>query len=259
MLNNNSDKWHRLWIVFIRLLKNQITKHTFSSASPINAMLPVVESAFKMDVTNRCRAFQCWDVLIDNFSMESNESYVAKRLKLLIIPLKSNNAKVEETALAKLKTWWHLIRSYQTRLDRFVDKVIISFLHFCFGRHGGSSPKSSFVPGLINNNTKKKSVEAFIELAGHLSCPGCVNVPALNTRIISKSILVDHWNDWAYSLKKAISILNEDVGITIHQIECLWKSSVMIVADLPDNNIRKDLFYELLNIIDNYLKVIITF
>lgn len=250
MLNNNSNNWHRLWIVFVRLLKDQITKTTFSSASPINSMLPVVEVAFKMDVPNRCRAFQCWNVLIDNFRMETNLAYIVKRMKLLIIPLKSNNAKVEETAIAKLNTWWHLIISYQTKLDKFVDKVLISFLQFCFG-----SPSPSFVPGLISENTKKLAVEAFVELGGHLCCSGCGDMTKLTKKIVSKSILVDHWGNWVYSLKKAISILNEDIGVTIQQIQCLWKSFVVTVAELPDNNIRKDLFNELLAVLESLEKV----
>ncbi|CAH2241275.1 jg3336 [Pararge aegeria aegeria] len=93
LLEKGSDYWHRLWIVFIKLLKNQITKCTNTTSSPINALLPCVEKAFKMDIRNRCRAFLCWNMLISNFAKETHEAFLNKRLRLLIVPLASNNAK----------------------------------------------------------------------------------------------------------------------------------------------------------------------
>ncbi|CAH0748354.1 unnamed protein product [Diatraea saccharalis] len=253
MLLKGSKCWHRLWIVFIRLLKHQITRICSPGGSPINLLLPVVETAFKMDVANRCRAFQCWDVLIDNFHTETNEANIVKRVKLLIVPLRSNNAKVEETTLAKLNTWWHLIRSFQNRMEKFVDSILISFLHFCFGKHALQN-KQPLVPCLISSNTKKRAVEAFIEIAGHLSCSGCVDLPKLNKRIVSKKFLVDYWNDWIFSLKVAISISIQNVGVTQQQVVCAWKSFALIISELPDNNIRKDLFDELLLMLDTMLQ-----
>ncbi|XP_028170792.1 LOW QUALITY PROTEIN: telomere-associated protein RIF1 [Ostrinia furnacalis] len=249
MLVNGRKNWHRLWIVCIRLLKNQITRIMSKVGSPINSMLPVVETAFKLDVTNRCRAFQCWDVLIDNFHTETNESYIVKRLKLLIIPLQSNNAKVEATALAKMKTWWHLIQKFESRLGNFVETIIISFLHFCFGKQ-----KPGFVPGLLTVETKKQALEMLIALAGHSSCTGCVNVPKLNGKIISTNILIDFLNDWMYSLKVAIVNYKENIGITIKQMTCLWRSFIAIVAELPDNNVRNDIFKEFLAIVQTCIK-----
>ncbi|CAH0406408.1 unnamed protein product [Chilo suppressalis] len=245
MLLKGSKCWHRLWIVFIKLLKHQITRITNPGGSPINSMLPVVETAFKMDVANRCRAFQCWDILISNFHKETNEAHIVKRLRLLIIPLKSNNAKVEETILAKLNTWWHLLRCFHNKMDKFIDEILISFLHFCFGKHNAQN-QQALVPCLLTDKTKKRAVEAFIEIAGHLNCSGCVDFPKLNGRVVSKKILVDYWNDWVHSLKVAIKICTENVGVTLQQTICLLKLFVQIIGELPDNNIRRDLFDELL-------------
>ncbi|XP_047987980.1 telomere-associated protein RIF1 [Leguminivora glycinivorella] len=244
LLSSGSVLWHRIWMIFIRLLKAQITMNKPGVGSPINSMLPVVEMAFKMDIKSRCRAFECWNVLIDNFSAETNELFVNKRIKLLIIPLRSNNAKVEETALAKLDTWWHLIKQYETRAD---ERMLYPFLHFCFGRH--IPEKTALVPGMISPAVKKNCVEAFVEMVGHVNCEGCVSRPRLKSKIISPKVLVDHWSDWTHSLKMAIKVsIEEDVGIGKQSIICAWKSFVMTLAEMPENNIRKDLFNDLLTI-----------
>ncbi|XP_052757500.1 telomere-associated protein RIF1 isoform X2 [Galleria mellonella] len=249
LLESGNCNWYRLWIAFIKLLKNQITRSNTNLGSPINSLLPVVENAFKMDAINRCRAFLCWEVLIDNFLPETNEVYLAKRLKLLLIPLHSNNAKSQDIAIAKFRTWWHLIRQFQHKIDKFIDQVIISFLHFCFGKNVVPQ-KVIFVPGLLSFETKKLGIEAFIEIAGHLDCNGCGNLLKLNGRIINTNTLVSYWNHFAYSLQKTIFIVaNEPVGITTAQVLCLWKSFILTIGELPANNIRKDIFTELLSVL----------
>ncbi|XP_073943832.1 uncharacterized protein isoform X2 [Choristoneura fumiferana] len=245
MLVNGIQHWQRLWIIFIKLLEDQITTYRPGVGSPINSMLPVVENAFKLDITNRCRAFQCWKVLIDVFSAEINEQFVTKRIKLLLIPLKLNNAKVEETALAKLDTWWHLIKRYESRID---DSILYPFLHFCFGKH--VPDKMPTVPGLISPKMQESCVKAFVELVGHVKCEGCGLQERLKGKLITTKVLVNHWNDWVYSLKMAIQMSGrDDVEVGLKPISCAWKSFVMTIAELPDNNIRKDLFYELLALI----------
>ncbi|XP_059056938.1 telomere-associated protein RIF1 isoform X2 [Achroia grisella] len=249
LLENGCPTWHRLWIAAIKLLKNQITRNNTNVGSPINSLLPVVEKAFKMDAENRCRAFQCWEVLIDNFLPEPNEVYLTKRLKLLLIPLHSNNAKSEDIVIAKFNTWWHLIRQSQNKIDKFIEKVIISFLNFCFGKNVVSD-KTILVPGLLSKKTKNFGIEALTEIAGHLKCHGCGKLPKLNTRIISTKHLVSYWNHLAYFLQKSIQVaVNESIGITAAQVLCLWNSFVLTIGELPENNIRKDIFTELLTVL----------
>lgn len=255
LLENGSSLWHRLWIVCIKLLGHQITRNVSGMGTPINSMLPVVEAAFKIDADNRCRAFQCWSVLIDTFAKETNDNCVNKRLKLLVIPLRLNNAKVEETALAKFETWWHLIVKFSTRLGVFTDVVLTSFLHFCFGKYNASG-KPSFIPGQISDKLSMKCVDAFVEIVGHVGCEGCTDVPRLKERLLKKKYLIEHWHDWSYSLKTAINLLikkgNED---SQKQMSCIWKSFLLTVGELPDNNIRTDLVNELLNHFENFVEV----
>ncbi|CAG9585278.1 unnamed protein product [Danaus chrysippus] len=247
LLEQGNEAWHRLWIVFIKLLKSQITKNTSTVGSPINSMLPVVETAFKMDVQNRCRAFKCWNVLIDNFSSETNEVYINKRIKLLIIPLLSNNAKVEETALAKLKTWWHLIKCFHSNMNNFSETILIPFLHFCFGKP--VSDKPVIIPGMISNVTKTECVKVFINIVGHDSCNACGEYPKLREKIINAKVIVSHRSIWIHSLTSALKICIENDFKEEH-IECVWKSSIMTIGEISEDNVRRDIFNEVLAILE---------
>ncbi|XP_034840376.1 telomere-associated protein RIF1-like [Maniola hyperantus] len=251
LLKNRSNYWYRLWIIFIKLLKGQITKCSYSTVSPINTLLPCVEMAFKLDVKNRCRAFLCWNAIIDNFSKEPNEALLDKRLKLLMVPLTANNAKIEETALAKLKTWWYLITCFEAKLDKYLELVVMPFLIFCFGRPGGNV----LIPGKICAKTKIESVQAFINIIGHSQCEGCVPLPRLNTKLLNTKLLVNHYRHWIHSISSAIRIcVEQNDEFTKEQIKCVWKSFIMTIGELPENNIRRDLFNEALIMLDELTK-----
>lgn len=260
LLQNGSDVWHRVWIVFIKLLKHQVTQSLSSIGTPINSMLPVVEEAFKVDVMNRCRAFECWSVLIDSFSTETNKSDIKKRIKLLLIPLRLNNAKAEETALAKFRCWWHLIEKFQNKVETFNETILILFLYFCFGKHT-SSDKSMIIPGQISTAVKKQCVKALVDIVGHVDCDGCTDLPKLSGgKLIQTTNLVKDWEHWVYSLTSAIKMsANADDGLTQKQMTCLWKSYNIIIGELPENNVRKDLFSAMLSIVSDLVKVIYFF
>lgn len=255
LLESQDDNWYRLWIIFIKLLKSQITKSMSNTGSPINSMLPVVEMAFKMDIQNRCKAFLCWNVLIDNFSTETNETYINKRIKLLVIPLTSNNAKVEETALAKLNTWWHLICNFYLHMDKISNVVLMPFLYFCFGK--SVSDKPLFIPGTISETTKAQCVQVLINVCGHVNCQGCVNLPKLKGKLLTPKMLVDNWKEWIHFLTSALKSCAENDNFTNEQIECLWKSFIKTIRELPDNNIRRDLFMEVLSVLNKLTMVTI--
>ncbi|KAJ2952976.1 hypothetical protein O0L34_g7352 [Tuta absoluta] len=256
-LTRGSQHWHTLWKIFIMLLKDQITKVNKTGASPINALLLVVEDAFRMDPSYRCKAFECWNVLIDNFSTGLNESLVEKRLKLLMIPLKLNNAKVEETVLSKLETWWHLIRRFHGKIDKFTDTILIPFLQFCFGKPSDDKTKDGktvTVPGQMSNALSLKCIEAFVEIVGHKECEGCCTLPRVDSRLITTKLLVEHWSLWLHAFRVAMKTGAENnVDTVIKRMRCLWKGFLTVISELPDNQIRADLVTELLNCVDEFV------
>lgn len=219
-------------------------------------MLPAVETAFKMNVKNRCRAFLCWNVLIDNFATETNEIYINKRLKLLMIPLTSNNAKVEETVLAKLNTWWHLIRQFESKIDTCFETILLPFLHFCFGKPAVPE-KPVFAPGLLTINTKRQVLQAFANIAGHINCDCTVNMSKLNRKILSSNnLLVDHWDNWTNSLTMTIRIcVNDNSDSVMQHFKCIWKSFIANIAEVSKSTDRHNLFVELLTILEVLLQV----
>lgn len=245
LLNADCDGWHRLWIIFVKLLKHQITQSLSTIGSPINSMLPVVEAAFKLDAKKRTKAFECWNVLIDSFSSKINLNNLHKTLKLLIIPLKSNNARTEETILAKFKCWWHLLRKFQNQMDMFLDTVLVSFLHFCFGQDN----TDKLIPGMISVNMKRMCNQALVDIVGHINCDGCTDLPQLKGKLINTKHLVDNWNHWIYSLTYVLKTANTSYGLTKQQTNCMWKSFILTIGELPENNIRKDLFASLMSIV----------
>ncbi|XP_075969751.1 uncharacterized protein LOC142972469 [Anticarsia gemmatalis] len=254
LLQAGNDAWCRLWIIFVRLLKSQITQSFSGIGTPINSMLPVVEIAFKLDVPRRCKAFECWKALIDSFSNEINETNVNKRIKLLLIPLKSNNAKAEETALAKFDCWWHLLKKFQHKMD--LDSVMIYFLNFCYGRHTVVTLiPTAVIPGQISPRMIKLCNLAIVDLVGHVNCNGCTSLIPLDGKIITTTHLVDNWNQWIFSITSVVvKTAKNDNPLTQQQLTCLWKSFLMTIGDLPDNNIKNDLFAETLGIVFNLVQ-----
>lgn len=254
LLEGGCPHWHRLWIIFIKLLQNRVTKSPNTSPSPINVLLPCVEMAFKMKTPDKCRALLCWNVLINNFSKETKEALLNKKLKLLMIPLTSRNAKVEETALAKFETWWNLITCFQSRMmDTFSEMVIIPFLSYSFGK---ASPISDLNLVNISEKTKVLCVQAFVNIVGHAKCEGCVALPKLNVKLLNTKLLVSHWQEWLHCLSSAIRICVEPTSeISDKAIQCVWTSFIMTIAELPDNKIRRDLFHETLKMLEGLTQV----
>lgn len=264
-LNLNGTIWHRFWAVLIKLLKNQITR-ICAYGSPIKSMLEVLETAFQMDAPTRCRAFQSWDILIDSLSTDSNATSIPRYLKLLRIPLKVNNAKTEDTTRAKLHTWWNLIRKFHTKLDQFTNEVLLEFLHFMFGKKAydkNNVPYHLAGAGQKYDSLKSLCLQAFVEIVGHYAnCNCCTVLPKLNEKMLNTKLLASHWDEWMRALKTAILITNniyeadnDKIVNDRMQILCVWKAFVISIAELPPNGVRKDMFNELIQVLNDLLQV----
>ena len=58
-----------------------------------------------------------------SLSVASDVLYNAKRLKLLLQPLRASSAKQEVVAQAKLDTWWHLVTRLGPKAAMNFDQV----------------------------------------------------------------------------------------------------------------------------------------
>lgn len=216
-------------------------------------MLPVVESAFKLDTDTRYRAFLCWSELIDIFARDIHDSSVPRRIKLLMVPLKVNNAKAKETAQAKFTTWWHLIVKFKPKLENYFKDIIVPFLHFCFGQNNSAE---NVLLSLFTYELKMQCAEAFIELTGHVYCDGCTKIKKLNGKLLSTNNLVHFWKDWTHSLRSVTLIIAKNTNeCSNKKIRCMWKSFLLTIGEMPDNSLRKDMVLELLNELNGLVKV----
>ncbi|KAK8725168.1 hypothetical protein OTU49_010733 [Cherax quadricarinatus] len=134
------------WKMIVQFLGKELHPGT----SLINGLLEVVEKGFKSSKPEiRVDAFNCWRALIDNFSLDDSVLTHSKRLKLLLAPLKANNAKTEDIAYAKLLAWWHLVCKLGKKASINFDMIVVPLLRFCFGC--GSSSGGAAV-GLAERN-----------------------------------------------------------------------------------------------------------
>lgn len=142
-----------------RLLVLILGKNLHSRTTLINGFLEVVEKAFKSPKSEfRVDAFKCWYVLIGNFSNDIEVLTQPKRLKLLIAPLKSNNAKTEDIAYMKLHTWYFLLSKVENHIIEHFDLVVIPLLKFCFNSNrilqSGASERTLLMSGAPTPCTK---------------------------------------------------------------------------------------------------------
>lgn len=260
-LLKDNNTWYRIWIVIVKLLNTQITVNS-KYGTPIQSLLGVVESAFKIE-EHKVNSFKCWDTLINCLSSDANTKCLQRYIKLLLIPLKVNNAKNDIIARAKLFTWWNIIRKFQSKLNQFTDEVVISFLHFAFGKPEYSKSCSWSCTGLSHSSIHMLCLQVLVQIVGHNeNCQCCSDLPHLNEKILTNKLLASHWDDWMVALKVAIQmsckILANDTTATNGplQVLCVWRAFVMSIAELPPNGIRKDMFNALLKVLIDFVQVL---
>ncbi|XP_034952026.1 telomere-associated protein RIF1 [Chelonus insularis] len=133
LVKAKQSDWCYLWCFSLEIVGADL----FHGADLINDLLLVEEKAFKSnDMTIRHQAFISWKSLINIFASNPTHFVVARRIKLLCIPLNSKNSKTETIAVTKLEVWWHLIVKLYPYLETFSNEVIFQFLNFCFGPLG---------------------------------------------------------------------------------------------------------------------------
>ncbi|KAK7010543.1 telomere-associated protein RIF1 [Biomphalaria glabrata] len=117
-----------VWILLIKLVGKEIHK-----GSTINAMLEIIEIGFKSSPEIRLKAFVAWRSLIDNFALDEKVISDPKRINLLMLVLKIDNAKRVDVAKEKLLTWWHFAICLGSRLLTSIEQIVYPLVQFCTG------------------------------------------------------------------------------------------------------------------------------
>ena len=154
------------WQVLVRLMG----KHLHTRNATINAMMTVVERAFKLtDQLILAAAFKAWQHLMDCFALDPKILTNPKRINLLVRPFTIKNVKTESGYRSKLESWWHLIHLLGEDISQFGPTVVVPFLSFCFitkaGTGGrkevGSTPQS---PAKRHSMLSKLCLEALVQV-----------------------------------------------------------------------------------------------
>lgn len=116
------------WEIYVQICGKELHHGSF-----INMLLPIMELAFKGSNEVKIRAFQAWQVLIDNFATNYEILTCPKRCKLIMQVLKITNAKTEAVAMAKLQVWWHFVWLLGPKASANFEQVCLPLLQFCVG------------------------------------------------------------------------------------------------------------------------------
>lgn len=148
MITQENPLYCDAWIFIVKNLRTELHKNW----NICNNLLTIVEKAFKsLNMEIRRLAYLCWQNLIENFALSLTEIMQAKRIKLLLIPLRTNNCKTDDLIKIKLKTWCTLFNVLNNEVTRslVIDVgVFENYLNFCFGNFSDTP----FVSYTVQNN-----------------------------------------------------------------------------------------------------------
>jgi hypothetical protein len=65
--------------------------------------------------------------------LQVHSNAVERSVRLLVQPLRPNNAKTSITARRKFNTWWHLIHRLGNHNENNWKTVLVPFFVYCFG------------------------------------------------------------------------------------------------------------------------------
>lgn len=149
----------RIWSFLIESFGTQL----HSSVALLNELLKVKENALKSkNAVFRQQALEHWVSIIDCFALNPSVLNNSKRIKLILVPLKSTDTRTEQFGLSKMKLWWHLLYRLGSNAAKRYQEVVATLLHFCFG---GQPPTKSTVVQF-----PRTVIFAGSMLAGILSC-----------------------------------------------------------------------------------------
>ncbi|EDW36126.1 GL16842 [Drosophila persimilis] len=129
MRDARNPNWHKIWTLLVQIMDEELLR----GCTYINKFLAIVEMGFRNpDHGVRSEAFLCWRVLIKIFAAY-DELASSKRLRLLLIPLRTSQSRSSHVSGIKLRVWWYLITCLHSELPKTFDNAVEHFLIFIFG------------------------------------------------------------------------------------------------------------------------------
>ncbi|XP_017010177.2 telomere-associated protein RIF1 [Drosophila takahashii] len=129
MRDAKNSNWHKIWTLLVQIMDEDLLR----GCVYINKFLALVELGFRNpDNGVRSEAFLCWRVLIKIFAAYDELASV-KRLRLLLIPLRTSQSRSSHVSGIKLRVWWYLLTCLDQEVTKSFDSAVEHFLAFMFG------------------------------------------------------------------------------------------------------------------------------
>ncbi|XP_057374460.1 telomere-associated protein RIF1-like [Daphnia carinata] len=124
----------KIWSFLIQAFGTQL----HDSVTLLNELLKIEESALKCKnpVYRQC-ALEHWKYIIDCFALNPAVLNNSKRIKLVLVPLKSTDTRTVDFSITKIELWWHLLNRLGPDATLRFQEVTLPLLHFCFGVQDG--------------------------------------------------------------------------------------------------------------------------
>ncbi|XP_030387189.1 telomere-associated protein RIF1 [Scaptodrosophila lebanonensis] len=211
MRDAKNSNWHKIWTLLVQIMDEELLR----GCTYINKFLAVVEMGFRnADNGVRSEAFLCWRVLIKIFAAY-NELAASKRLRLLLIPLRTSQSRSSHVTGIKLRVWWYLLTCLEDDLPKAFDNAVEYFLSLVFG--GGARGQST---GLVHN----------YQTARELALPCLVSLWSLESNdelrrilrelrlealaqpspLMQSSILQQHWRPLLAAAVVGMQLMNQN-------------------------------------------------
>ena len=109
-------------------------KELHESVSLLNELLKIEETALKSkNAAYRQVALEHWRYLIDCFALNPIVLNNSKRIKLMLVPLKSTDTKTIQLSQTKIDLWWYVLNKLGPDASSRFQEVVLPLLTFCFG------------------------------------------------------------------------------------------------------------------------------
>ncbi|KAH8284851.1 hypothetical protein KR054_001897 [Drosophila jambulina] len=219
MRDAKNSNWHKIWTLLVQIMDEELLR----GCVYINKFLAVVELGFRNpDNGVRAEAFLCWRVLIKIFAAY-DELASGKRLRLLLIPLRTSQSRSSHVSGIKLRVWWYLLTCLDKELPKSFEGAVEHFLCFTFGggsrnlatglAHNYQTARELALPCLVSLWTVEHS-EALQRLMRELRLETLAQPSAL----MSAESLQQHWRPLLQAAVTALKLLTQHDATEAEQL-----------------------------------------
>ncbi|SPP74416.1 blast:Telomere-associated protein RIF1 [Drosophila guanche] len=219
MRDAKNSNWHKIWTLLVQIMDEELLR----GCTYINKFLSVVELGFRnVDHAVRSESFLCWRVLIKIFAAY-DELASSKRLRLLLIPLRTSQSRSSHVSGIKLRVWWYLITCLHSELPKTFDNAVEHFLSFTFG--GG--PRG-LATGLAHNYQSSRELALpclvslwnvdFSEPLQRLMRDLRLETLAQPSPLMSEEVLQQHWRSLLAAAVAGMKLLSENDSTESEQL-----------------------------------------